>query len=217
MNVGRTEAPNYDTKITVLNTTTLKAASAMDNPVALNFASARNPGGGFIGGSEAQEESLARVSGLYHSLKNNEMYKFHRSQKDPAYSSYAIYSPDVPVFKDEAGNLLQEPWLCSFVTAPAINANGVRSRNSMTEAEIKKEMTHRIRRVLNISITNGHENIVLGAWGCGVFGNKAEMIADIFNALLRTEFKGTFRSIIFAVLDTSDKKKTIGAFLPLAN
>ncbi|HBR75644.1 MAG TPA: TIGR02452 family protein, partial [Cyanobacteria bacterium UBA11159] len=34
----------------------------------LNFASAKNPGGGFLRGTQAQEESLARSSALYKSL-----------------------------------------------------------------------------------------------------------------------------------------------------
>jgi uncharacterized protein (TIGR02452 family) len=87
-------------------------------PVALNFASATSPGGGFLSGARAQEECLARCSGLYACLADNPMYGFHRARRDALYSDYAVYSPDVPVFRSEdpAGTLLDEPWLCSFIT-----------------------------------------------------------------------------------------------------
>src|SRR5262249_40878549 len=97
----------------VVNDTTLEAARRLAsegfNPIALNFASARHPGGGFLGGARAQEESLCRASGLYPCINGNEMYRHHANVPGGFYTNYAIYSPSVPVFKDEAGELLDGP------------------------------------------------------------------------------------------------------------
>src|SRR4051812_30696833 len=65
------DRPPLPVAFEVVNETTLRAARrlAEGEPgarvLALNFASARHPGGGFLKGSQAQEESLARASGLY--------------------------------------------------------------------------------------------------------------------------------------------------------
>ena len=40
----------------------------------LNFASAKNPGGGFLNGAMAQEESIAASSGLYETLLQHKTY-----------------------------------------------------------------------------------------------------------------------------------------------
>jgi uncharacterized protein (TIGR02452 family) len=46
------------------------------------------------------------------------MYDFHRSNHDPLYSDYAIYSPAVPVFRDDEGLLLEEPYTVAIITSP---------------------------------------------------------------------------------------------------
>src|SRR5205823_7936071 len=101
----KVEPGNTPTRFEVANETTLAAArrllTAGLRPVALNFASATAPGGGFLSGARAQEESLARSSGLYACLVGNAMYEFHRPRHDPMYTHYAIYSPDVPVFRTD--------------------------------------------------------------------------------------------------------------------
>jgi hypothetical protein len=103
--ISETSTGDTQTVIEVENETTLAAARRLlqsrHNPVALNFASATHLGGGFLSGARAQEEYLARSSGLYASLKNNPMYEFHRSNYDPLYSNFAIYSPSVPVFRSD--------------------------------------------------------------------------------------------------------------------
>ena len=71
--VLRQPAPGLAAACEVVNETTLAGIARVladgAGPVAaLNFASAKNPGGGFLGGSQAQEESLARSSALYASL-----------------------------------------------------------------------------------------------------------------------------------------------------
>src|SRR5215469_9422770 len=120
-------APAAATRVEVTNEASLAAARRLAGPVGcLNFASAKNPGGGFLGGAEAQEESLARSSGLYHCLLGVPgFYSFHRSQRDLLYSDHVIFSPAVPVFRDERDALLARPYPVSFVTAAAPNAGAL--------------------------------------------------------------------------------------------
>src|SRR5262249_27410401 len=103
----------HATRTVVRNETTLAAACRLiadHRIIALNFASARNPGGGFLSGSEAQEESLARSSSLYACLNGRSMYPFHRRHGDTLYTDYVIYSPSVVVFRDDDGKLLETPF-----------------------------------------------------------------------------------------------------------
>ena len=204
------------TAVEVVNETTLAAALRLvqrgHRPVALNFASAKHPGGGFLSGARAQEESLARSSGLYACLRDHPMYERHRAQHDAMYTSYAIYSPDVPVFRDDDGTLREEPFLCSFITAPAVNAQVVLQRQPSARPAIRAAMEERVTRVLAIAAAEGHTDLVLGAWGCGVFGNDTEEIASLFHEALQGPFRGVFSDIVFAVLDFSPHEPTIGPF-----
>jgi uncharacterized protein (TIGR02452 family) len=178
----------------------------------LNFASAKNPGGGFLTGARAQEESLARSSGLYACLVGNPMYDFHRARPDPMYSHYAIYSPGVPVFRADDGGLLDAPFLCSFITCPAVNAKVVLERNASRRSEIKEAMWVRVLKVLAIAAEKGHEAVILGAWGCGVFGNDPQEIAELFRRALLERFRGAFAKIVFAIFDQSQDKQFVSPF-----
>lgn len=114
------------TRISVENATVLDVGRrlAATGPVAaLNFASATDPGGGFLGGARAQEESIARSSGLFHclTLEHLRMYAHHHAVRDAMYSGFVIYSPLVPVFRTDEGDLLEKPWLLSVLTSPAAN------------------------------------------------------------------------------------------------
>ena len=196
-----------------INDTTLSAARKLVadgfKPVALNFASARHPGGGFLGGARAQEESLCRASALYDCINGNAMYRHHAHAGGGFYTNYAIYSPAVPVFKDDEGELLDEPYLCAFVTSPAVNVSAIRDNEHKL---VRDEMRERIEKVLAIMTGHGHDSAVLGAWGCGVFKNDPEVIAELFAKALRGKFAGAFAKVVFAVLDSSEEKYFIGPF-----
>src|SRR5262249_34959432 len=90
----------YAPRITVPNEPTLAAVRrlAQDHRrvAGLNFASARQPGGGWLSGAHAQEESLARASGLVACIADDPMYARHAQSHDALYTSSAIYAPDVP-------------------------------------------------------------------------------------------------------------------------
>jgi uncharacterized protein (TIGR02452 family) len=204
------------TRFEVTNQTTLAAGRRLAEDgsrfCALNFASAKHPGGGFLGGSRAQEESLARSSALYVCIEGSPMYAYHQRSGDPMYSHYALYSPDVPVFRDDAGELLERPWLCSFITCPAVNAKVTLGRDPHAGPSIREAMRARVRRVLAIAAAQGHEHLVLGAWGCGVFGNDPGEIASLFREAFDGTFRGVFDRVTFAVLDSSVDRKVLGAF-----
>jgi uncharacterized protein (TIGR02452 family) len=56
--------------------------------------------------------------------------------------------------------------------------------------------------------------VVLGAWGCEVFANNPDDVAEEFARLLTGSgrFRTTFRRVGFAVLDRSQERSTIAPF-----
>ena len=203
------------TLITVENQTVLEVGRRMaaDGAVAaLNFAAATHPGGGFLAGARAQEESIARSSGLFASLEGREMYAYHRPRRDAMYTDWVIYSPDVPVFRTDAGDLLDEPWSLTIVTCPAVNGLALERYERYRLADVPAVMVTRTAKVLSIAAAHGVRRFILGAWGCGAFGLDPEMMAAIFRDALAGPFHGVFDEIVFAVLDWSPDQRFIAPF-----
>lgn len=216
--------PRYtETVIRVSAQTTLAAGRALvtefPTVACLNFASAKHPGGGFLGGSQAQEESLARASGLYATLQTQpEFYAFHKRLRTSLYSDHLIFSPLTPVFRDDADQLLDQPWRAAFITTAAVNAGAIRQNEPKRQGEIRPIMEQRTRMVLAVAAAQQCETLVLGAWGCGVFQNDPQMIAAIFaNVLVEPPFQNRFRHIEFAIYDTTPKQSILAAFSGVFN
>ena len=198
------------TRVQVANETTLQAAHRLTKtglkPLALNFANGVNPGGGFLNGARAQEEVLCRSSSLYSTLVYDRMYEYHRQRSLPDSSAWAIYSPDVPVFRSDDGTPHDEPWLLSFITSAAPYAPRV---GQPASGDLLQQ---RIWRILAIASALGYETLVLGAWGCGAFGNDPTRTATNFREALKTTYRGYFSDVVFAVTDWSPERKTLGPF-----
>ena len=213
VSVDKIRIGEYDTSIEIMNETSLSAGRRLlesgHNPVVLNFASATSPGGGFLKGARAQEEYLARSSCLYECLRTSPMYGFHRANYDPLYTNYVIYAPHVPVIRDDAGTLLQNPYTIGIITSPAVNARRVPASR---RREIGPVMWLRILKVLSVGIIHGHHSIVLGAWGCGAFGNDGYDMALLFRKALNENFRGSYQRIVFAIVDWSTDRRFIGPF-----
>lgn len=186
----------------------------------LNFASAKNPGGGFINGAQAQEESIARSSTLYPSLMTptaQQFYALHRrAPREGFYSHAMIYSPGVVLFRDDRGGWT-DPLAVDVLTSPAVNAGVVRRymreaghTPDETEAAIAAAMRERIARVLFLFELQGVRDLVLGSFGTGVFRNDVETVAGIWGELLLTpgaRFSGSFENAVFAVLGNATFEK----------
>jgi uncharacterized protein (TIGR02452 family) len=202
------EPPRYTPARTVFEVTgesSLEAARRLGGEVAvLNFASARNPGGGYLNGAQAQEEALCRASALYTCLlRAREFYDHHRAHRDPFYTDRVIHSPAVPVFRDDRGHLLDEPYTAGFLTAAAPNAGVVLRTAPERAAELPAALAARAERVLETATVHGYRRLVLGAWGCGVFRNDPAQVAGAFRTLLGPggRFSAAFERVTFGILD----------------
>jgi uncharacterized protein (TIGR02452 family) len=209
-----------DTKIEVANETTFrglaKLATRGGHIACLNFASAKNPGGGFLGGAQAQEEALARASALYECLlAAPEYYERNRGNRSAVYLDLIIYSPQVPFFRKDAGDLLEKPVLASVITAPAPNRGAVVQNEPGNLPLVEAALRRRAEMVLHIAQAHGVERLVLGAWGCGVFRNDPAKVASIFANLIKApgRFAGVFRDVLFSVYDRSEPPLALRAFV----
>ncbi|WP_040950959.1 TIGR02452 family protein [Gorillibacterium massiliense] len=179
----------------------------------LNFASAKNPGGGFLNGAMAQEESLAASGGLYKTqLRNEGYYMANRACQSMMYTDHAIYSPDVVFFRDQQFDLIKQPVTASVLTLPAVNYGQVLLKGE-DPLQAERVMKDRMRLALTIFAHKNDKDLILGAYGCGVFRNDPVKVARWWRELLEDEDLGSlFSEIRFAVLDTSKDGKCIHAF-----
>jgi uncharacterized protein (TIGR02452 family) len=204
------DTPQVETRISVTEETTLQASHRLfieeEMPLALNFANGLQPGGGFHLGANAQEEGLCRCSALYRTLHRDPMYTAHQIQENYDSSDWAILSPEVPVFAREDGSLEPYPWPLGILTCAAPVAS------EETQDHTAKLMESRIDRILHIAVQYGYGSLVLGAWGCGAFGNDPHRIAKVFHEALSGRFAGQFDQIVFAIADPTPRSECYTAF-----
>ena len=202
-------------RVEITGETTLGAARRLvadgGRVLCLNFASAKNPGGGFLSGARAQEESLCRGSALYATLVAQvAYYDANRACRDLLYTDWAIYSPRVPVLRDDDEQLLAEPVLASFVTMPAPNRGAMRERD---EAAIAATLRRRIGSIFAIAADRGYRRLVLGAWGCGAFRNDPAAVAAAFREVVDSSaWRSAFDTLVFAIFEAARDQGNRAAF-----
>ena len=160
----------------------------------LNFASYNNPGGNFINGSKAQEECLCHESYLYNVLKQHMgYYKINRKNKNKClYTDRALYSPNVRFIRGD------KDVFCDVITCAAPNKTAAQKYCNISDEENSKVLKERIEFILKIAQDNGVDNLILGAYGCGVFGQDPLEVAKIFKEFLLGKYK-CFNKVIFAI------------------
>ena len=166
----------------------------------LNFASYKYLGGGFLQGSRAQEECLCHSSTLFNVLSKFEDNYYVENRKDlngGLYRNKALYSPNV-YFRGYSVRF------CDVITCAAPNYSVVQRYGHAIKKENSEALKSRIEFVLNIAKENEVENLILGAFGCGVFGQDAAEVAQVFKDNLENKFKNVFHKVIFAIPQGKD-------------
>ncbi|KAK1458061.1 hypothetical protein CMEL01_15408 [Colletotrichum melonis] len=179
----------------------------------LNMASPLTPGGGFVNGAGSQEESLCMRTTLLPSLKD-EYYRLPELG--------AIYTPDVLVFRDEdADDVLEkrDRWFVDCISAamlrnPEIERDEYTGFSHYVQEKDRQLILEKMKIVLRICQLKGIKKIVLGAWGCGAYGNPVAEVAKAWKKALlpRNDGKGKkkgnketwsgIEEVVFAIKDT---------------
>lgn len=168
------------------------------NITALNFANALVPGGAYTMGGNAQEESLCRASMLYYTIKDvREFYRANMRHIAPDYTDGQIYSKNVPVIRSDKGEMLEKPVLCDFITCPAVNRYEA-NLCFMSKAKTNEIMEKRIEKIVSLAMSKLPDLIILGAFGCGAFGNDRNVVLPMFERAVNS-FCGDSIEIIFAI------------------
>ncbi len=183
--------PNAKAETLVLNADSTEAVLQYPGAVLLNFASYRHAGGGFITGAWAQEEAICHDSTLYNVLCQFESFyaENEHSLNRSLYTDRAIFSPGV-VFSRGGKNAE-----CGVITCAAPNFSAARGRG-VTEKENEAALKQRVDFVISIAEEQGCETIILGAWGCGVFGQDPAVAARLFKERLAAT---TIKRAVFAI------------------
>jgi hypothetical protein len=191
----------YQTSITIEDADTLGAASKFGNACCLNFASHKRPGGGYRGVRHikgpirTQEEDLFRRSNLPELMDTTAVKGVY-----PLLGLCGFYTSEIIVDKGPSLESI-DAFQISMVTVPALVRPGTAEHLDLTR--------RKLCRILNIAAEHGHHDLILGAWGCGVFHNDPAFISKGFMSLLRGEFSGVFSNVVFAIPDSKCRNYTI--------
>jgi uncharacterized protein (TIGR02452 family) len=167
------------------------------NPCILNFADDKEAGGIVENGNAAQEESLWRRTNLC----VTQVQPFYPLGMAPSAVQEGVYTPLATVFKDTEENEcanLREPWSAAFIAVPGLKFPRI-NRDGHVCLEDLMAMRAKIALIFQTAKEHGHESLVLGPLGCGVWRSPPRHVAEIFRGAC-LEYKGVFKHIVFACL-----------------
>lgn len=160
-----------------------KELSEQGKTCMLNMASHTRPGGGVRKGAMSQEEELARRSNLIFGLNPKDY---------PLGDDQFIYTHNVTFFKGDSYEVTA-PFHVDIITIPALNIR------EGTPNDYEAVTMRKIEAMLLHPYKNKCENLVLSAFGCGVFANNPHTVATLFKLVLDAGWKDLYENIVFAI------------------
>jgi uncharacterized protein (TIGR02452 family) len=183
----------------------------------LNFASAKHPGGGVWKGAQSQEESLCRASTLYpclttEFLKDN-YYSYHIEKKSE-YSDRIIYIPNIIVFKTDDNVFSQETNEKDWYNIDVISCAAHNQKAYKVNYEKLKQINYdKIKAIIECAVENNVDILILGAFGCGAFGNDPKLVSKTFKKILiDEEYYKYFENVHFAIFTSLNETKNLNEF-----
>ena len=175
-----------------------------NNTAVLNFASFKNPGGKFLNGARAQEECLCHESNLYNILsqfQNNFYTPNLKCLNRSLYQNKALYIRDVLFLHN------QQEMKCDVITCAAPNYKAAHRFQKVTPKENFTVLESRIKFVIDIAEDQKVETLILGAFGCGVFGQDPKEVAQLFKKYLTKT--NCIHNVVFAIPNKGNSNYSI--------
>jgi uncharacterized protein (TIGR02452 family) len=188
---------NKNATIQIVNSDTVTSALEFSNigkTAILNMASSKKAGGGVAKGARAQEECLFRCSNLFQISEN--LY--------PLQMNEVLYTNDAVFFKNNDYRMIK-PFIVDVISVAAVNLNPQSKYNNLSDIDVIENyesiMRDKIKMMFYLASQNNCNNIILGAWGCGVFNNDPNVVARIFVDVIKEIAHKCFDNIVFAVIN----------------
>lgn len=166
----------------------------------LNFASYRDPGGGFTRGGNTQEEDICHGSTLFPVLNSrlDDYYKENRwreaHENNQLYENRALYTPSILFPKGDTYSK------ADVLTCAAPKFNKKKYTNNFLYKYNDYYMRSRAEFVIDVAIVEEVDVLVLGAFGCGAFQQDPSRVASYFrDALIKDGRMRAFRKVVFAI------------------
>ncbi|KAI1824066.1 hypothetical protein F4861DRAFT_507682 [Xylaria intraflava] len=164
----------------------------------LNMASPLSPGGGFLNGATSQEEALCMRTTLLPGLRD-EFYRLPELG--------VVYTPDVLVFRSSSSSSSSslpsstvpssdagaeadkdilpknDRWFVDVASAAMLRLPETDDGRYACPAD-RELALRKMRAVLRVFAARGCSRVVLGAWGCGAYGNPVVEIAEAWRRVL---------------------------------
>ena len=213
----RLRRPLYRTRYMILKLDTLIAAVQLSHKFqtrvcAMNLSHDTSVGGRWTQKKGSQEECIMRNSSLFLSLwprrrnldlrlmKHSKCFPVDIERFYPLSEAGVVYSPNVAMIRDVTPELGTSGPLCSPVRWPIISVVSVAAIDLRFHQFSMEVTRQKLRTALYACVHEGHEVVVLGAFGCGAFKNDPRIIAGIYKDLLENEFNGAFKCVAFSII-----------------
>ena len=206
-------SPGKASQVVCLALDTFEAARLFAVPgekvMVLNMGDAFKAGGEIMSAYKTQEEELCRRSNLFYSIRSAEDAGLYPLQRDDWFA--AIYSTNVTVIKDIDFSLLESPYKVDILSLAFLyllhNRTIVYENNpkgpkqyQISPKSIKEQTLRRVRTIFKIASEKKADTLILGPIGCGAFSNESRLVSKLFMQVLRDEFSGFFKNIIFTTV-----------------
>lgn len=198
-----TEVKVFNNDVAVCTKAAVTRAGLDDRVCVLDFASYTNPGGGFLKGSLSQEESICRMSGLYPILESNSFIYKKRKNKGftPLYDDDFIYCKDVPFMV-----MNKKIYKADVLVAAAPNCKSYLAMKDSNDTVSTETLLNRMEKIYLLPARYGVTVLLLGAFGCGVFGNDVITVARHWNYLAKEAYPGLYKQVVHPVFDDEQCK-----------